>query len=183
MLASWHDVSRTDFFKKNGGSLNFPRVDVDQQNSRAMRIAPLHRLTTRTSDSLVRARSTMSMSAFFPPAVVAALPPHWVSWLDAALKLGDERVRDWPLMNPFHVLAVVAVYFTVIGVLVLLTKSNVLKKWEGKGIILIHNFNLFALSLYMLVECVRQAVNNNYTLFGNSIDRTANGLGVRVTAA
>ena len=35
----------------------------------------------------------------------------------------------------------------------------------------------------MLVECVRQAVSNNYTLFGNSIDRTANGLGVRVAVA
>jgi uncharacterized membrane protein len=81
-------------------------------------------------------------------------------------------------MNPYHALLVAGSYLILIALLVAVTKSSGWR-WEGKGIILVHNFNLFALSAYMLFECVRQAVTNNYSLFGNSIDMSSNGLGVR----
>jgi hypothetical protein len=65
-------------------------------------------------------------------------------------------------MNPYHALLVAGGYLALIAVLVGFTKSTGFR-WQGKGIILVHNFILWALSLYMLVECVRQAIAGGFS--------------------
>ena len=65
-------------------------------------------------------------------------------------------------MNPYHALLVAGGYLALIAVLVAFTKSTGFR-WQGKGIILLHNFVLWALSAYMLVECVRQAVAGGFS--------------------
>ena len=80
-------------------------------------------------------------------------------------------------MNPYHALLVALSYLVLIAVLVLFSKVTGVAL-KGKAIILVHNFNLWALSCYMAFECVRQALNSNYSLFGNGIDSSEKGLGM-----
>ena len=95
---------------------------------------------------------------------------HW-------LKKGDSRVRDWPLMNPYHMAAVVVAYLVLIPALAFVMKQRA-KPVNVRWFATLHNVNLTLLSLYMLVEVVRQAVMHRYSLFGNGVDHSAAGYGM-----
>lgn len=119
----------------------------------------------------------MSASLYFPSSVVENIPPETLKTIDSWLSLGDSRVGNWFLMNPFHMAVVTLSYLLTISFLVAFTKTLKLK-FDLKGAMLLHNFNLFALSAYMMIECIRQAVLNNYSLWGNGVDSTDKGLGM-----
>ena len=90
------------------------------------------------------------------------------------LKKGDTRVRDWPLMNPYHMAAVVAAYLILIPTLAAIMKQRA-KPVNVRLFATLHNINLTLLSLYMFVEIVRQAVTHRYSLFGNGVDHSSSG--------
>ena len=53
------------------------------------------------------------------------------------------------------------------------------KPFVFKTPMLMHNFLMTVLSLYMVVEFLRQAfVVGNYSVWGNTLDRSEKGLGV-----
>ncbi|MES1914469.1 MAG: hypothetical protein MHM6MM_006533 [Cercozoa sp. M6MM] len=90
---------------------------------------------------------------------------------------GNERVKDWPLMNPLHVLALIGGYLALIlllRVLMSFRSSGFKLRWP----MVLHNVFLFALSLYMAVEIMTQAMRNNYSWFGNAVDNSEAGHGM-----
>lgn len=94
---------------------------------------------------------------------------HW------ALSKQDPRVKDWPLLNPFHNLALVGGYLMLIFVLVQISKRRS-GPFPTKYLAMFHNLFCTILSLYMCVEIWRHAYLNNYSLFSQSVDRTSAGL-------
>jgi len=100
----------------------------------------------------------------------------WVQCVDLYQSQGDKRVKDWPLMNPVHMLMAVAAYLVVIGLLVLFMKNR--EPFKLKAFSTLHNIHLTALSAYMCIEIIRQAVINNYSLFGNAVDHSEDGYGM-----
>ena len=93
------------------------------------------------------------------------------------LSKGEPRVRDWFLMNPYHMLAVVTAYLVLIPTLAAFMKTRS-KPVNVRWLATLHNVNLTLLSLYMVVEVVRQAVAQGYSLFGNGVDHSASGHGM-----
>ena len=80
-------------------------------------------------------------------------------------------------MNPFHNLALVAMYLTTIFILTQIMK-RVSKPFPTKYLALWHNLFCTVLSLYMCLEIWRQAFIGRYSLLSESVDRTAAGLPV-----
>ena len=95
---------------------------------------------------------------------------HW-------LRKGDSRVREWPLMNPYHMAAVVVAYLVLIPALAAIMKQRA-KPVNVRLFATLHNINLTLLSLYMFVEVVRQAVTHRYSLFGNGVESGSAGFGM-----
>ena len=93
------------------------------------------------------------------------------------LNRGDSRVREWPLMNPSHMAAVVLSYLIVVPLLAFIMKQRS-KPVNVRWFATLHNINLTLLSLYMFVEIVRQAVTHGYSLFGNGVDHSSSGYGM-----
>jgi len=94
-----------------------------------------------------------------------------------ALTQGNPRVRDWPLMNPYHCLALILAYLAAIYTLVRIMKKQK-EPMKLKWVATVHNIHLTLLSLYMCIECIRQAVTNNYSLWGNGVDDSPKGYGM-----
>src|SRR5689334_6564344 len=68
----------------------------------------------------------------------------------------DERTQNWPLMNPYHMLAVGVAYLTII-----LIGKAVMNKREGFDLWVfrvLHNALLTTVSLYLTVEILRQVI-------------------------
>lgn len=112
--------------------------------------------------------------AQLPPAVQGPLNVaegyyHW------AMKHQDPRVKNWPLMNPFHNLALVFLYLSTIFVLTAVMK-RVSKPFPTKYLAMGHNLFCTLLSVYMCVEIWRQAYIGRYNIFSQSLDRTDAGL-------
>jgi len=103
-----------------------------------------------------------------------AVASEWYAW---ALDQGDPRVRDLPLMNPLHMVAFLVAYFAIVAALCRHTSTRG-SGYRIRWLVIVHNAHLLALSAYMLFELVRQAVINNYRLWGNPVDRTEKGLGM-----
>lgn len=100
----------------------------------------------------------------------------FATWLDQTLAKGDVRVRDWPLMDVRVVLVVMVAY--LVGIFVLVKYMKTRAAFELKWIPLFHNIHLCLLSLYMMVEVLRQAYIGGYSLFGNGVDKTEAGYGM-----
>ena len=106
----------------------------------------------------------------------ADLQERVVQLYQELLSHGNPRVKDWPMMNPLHCLALIAAYLVTVRVLMShTTKSG---GYNVKWLVILHNLHLFSLSLYMVVEIFRQARLNNYSLFSNGIDNSEKGYGV-----
>lgn len=115
-----------------------------------------------------------SLVAVAPPSIkgplaVAETYYHW------AMSKQDPRVKDWPLLNPFHNLALVLGYLMLIFVLVQISKCRK-TPFPTKYLAMFHNLFCTVLSLYMCLEIWRQAYLGGYSLFSQSVDRTAAGL-------
>lgn len=113
--------------------------------------------------------SSFLSSLAFPQSLAEAQ-----QWWQYALDKGHPRVKDWPLMNPIHVLSLTAAY--LIGIKLLTIYMSTREKVNVKNIASLHNLAMTLLSLYMCLETINQAfIQNSYTLFSNSIDSTPKG--------
>ncbi len=112
----------------------------------------------------------------FEGGVRSALPPSVNSWIDEALSHQHPLSKDFPLMNPFHVLLIIAAYLISLPIGRYIMKDR--KRLELKGFSMLHNFFLIVLSLYMCVESLRQAWNLGYGFAGNPVESSAKGLPV-----
>ena len=79
-------------------------------------------------------------------------------------------------MNPFHVVLITIGYLLSVFLGRLIMK--LLPRFELRTFSILHNLFLILLSLYMGVEITRQAVINNFGLFGNGVDTSAKGVGL-----
>jgi len=90
------------------------------------------------------------------------------------LAQGDKRVADWPLMNPVHTIAIIVLYLvTIFGLKKFMEKREAFKLSQFA---VVHNAHLCLLSLYMMVFTLREASKRGYSLFGNSLDTSEQGL-------
>jgi hypothetical protein len=76
-----------------------------------------------------------------------------------------------------HMLCVCVGYLVLIPTLALLMRLKA-KPFQPRLLATLHNVNLTLLSLYMLVEILRQAYQHGYSLFGNGVDHSAEGYGM-----
>jgi elongation of very long chain fatty acids protein 4 len=116
----------------------------------------------------------MELLNSFETGVRSALPPAWNQWIDASLKHQHPLAKDLPLMNPFHVILIIAAYLISLPVGRAIMKNR--KRLELKGFSMLHNSFLIVLSLYMCVESLRQAWSLGYGVAGNPVEETAKGL-------
>ncbi|KAJ3077871.1 hypothetical protein HK102_004907 [Quaeritorhiza haematococci] len=79
-----------------------------------------------------------------------------------------------PLMNPFHVVLLVAAYLAVVfvGKFLMSFRSQ---RFEIKTFSLFHNLFCLALSAYMCSSIVLEAINQKYSLWMNPMDESENG--------
>lgn len=94
-----------------------------------------------------------------------------VNWI---LESGDPRVRNWPLMNPFHVLAAIFAYFLVIYCLVRCMRRRD-EPFGLKNVVILHNLGLAGLSAYMFGTIALEAYERGYKFYGNAVDTTPAG--------
>jgi len=105
---------------------------------------------------------------------LSVLPPAWLETYKYALEQGNPHSKKFPLMNPFHAVLVIVAYMVIVfgGMAVMRNR----KQFTLTGFSLLHNASLVLLSGYMCFEIIRQAVINNFSLFGNGVDETNKGL-------
>jgi elongation of very long chain fatty acids protein 4 len=106
--------------------------------------------------------------------VRGVLPASWNQKINLALSAGNPLVKDFPLMNPFHVILISAAYLLCIRVGKMIMQNR--KPLELKTFSILHNTFLIVLSLYMTAESIRQAWLNGFSLFCNGVSTTAAGL-------
>ena len=80
-------------------------------------------------------------------------------------------------MRVDHMLMVVCAYLLLILTLALLMRFRS-KPFQVRAFATVHNLVLTLLSLYMLVEILRQAYVRHYSLFGNGVEHGFEGYGM-----
>jgi len=107
------------------------------------------------------------------------------SYISYLLSQGDPRTKNWPLLDFRVMLFFTLGYLWLVASLWLIMKYvPPMRRWEeGKGFnvkyfAVLHNIVLTALSAYMFVEILHQAIAQHYSLWGNAVDRSSNGLGM-----
>jgi len=109
-------------------------------------------------------------------AVKSLLPNPWLETYKYALEQGNPHARKLPLMNPFHAVLVTIAYLVIVFGGMALMRNRKKKQFTLQGFSLLHNGMLVCLSGYMCFEIIRQAVINNFSLFGNGVDTSNKGL-------
>jgi len=116
----------------------------------------------------------MNYVDFLEDSFKASLPDAWLSSYKNLLDHGNPHSKKFPLMNPFHVFLVGIAYLVIISVGQIVMKNR--KKFELRWFSLLHNGMMVCINGYMCVEIIRQALINDFTLFGNGVDTSAAGL-------
>jgi hypothetical protein len=75
--------------------------------------------------------------------------------------------KEFLLMNPVHVISIDLLYLSVVFLLHHLMKHR--EKFQLRFFALIHNAFLVLLSAYMFIGTVSEAINSNFSLWGNGI--------------
>ncbi|KAI9220112.1 long chain polyunsaturated fatty acid elongation enzyme [Blastocladiella britannica] len=96
----------------------------------------------------------------------ANAPEVAAKWVTFTASIKSPYASQLPLMNPAHMLFLVAAYLTVIGVGRAIM-SNVPVKFQVKSYALVHNAVLTFMSAFMCIEVLHQAYIGGYKLFGN----------------
>jgi len=106
--------------------------------------------------------------------IKSSVPVEWMGVYNRALEEGNPHSKKFPLMNPFHAVLVVIGYLIIVfgGMAVMRNR----KQFTLFGFSLLHNGMLVCLSAYMCYEIIRQAIVNNFSLFGNGVDASSKGL-------
>jgi len=106
--------------------------------------------------------------------IKSSLPAPWLENYKWAMSNGNPHAKTFPLMNPFHAILVAIAYLVIISVGKAVMRN--VKKFEMQWFSLLHNLSMVLLNGYACVEIIRQSQIGNYTLFGNGVDASANGL-------
>jgi len=106
--------------------------------------------------------------------ILSLLPASWLEYYTWAIENGNPHSKTFPLMNPFHAILVTIAYLIIIFVGQQIMANR--KKFEVQLFSLIHNGGMVLLNAYMCFEILRCALTSNFTLFGNGVDSSANGL-------
>jgi elongation of very long chain fatty acids protein 4 len=107
------------------------------------------------------------------------IPQDYITFIENFLKTGGSPLNArLPLMNPFHVIAITAVYLT--GIFLGRFIMSFLPKFEARGLMFFHNLAMVSLSAYMMVGVIQEAYNAKYTLFQNPADHTDAGFPVSI---
>lgn len=105
----------------------------------------------------------------------------WHYLVDSPVGKGnpDPRVADWPLLDDFMAPVAISVAYlvAVFGGIRFMKDRSPMTGFPIKQISLVHNFILFTLSLYMVVETLAASFENfgwakDFTLFCNPVDPT-----------
>jgi len=100
-----------------------------------------------------------------------ALPAQWGSNFKTLLETHKHPLtRDFPLLNPFHVLLILLAYVISVPIGKAVMKNK--KKFELKTFSMLHNTFLIILSSYMCIEVIRNALALNFSVFGNGVGTT-----------
>jgi len=101
--------------------------------------------------------------------VVSDVNPHLVREYDKILKTGDSLSKNFPLMNPFHVVLIVLGYLVVVfGGKALMSLKK--EPFRPRLFQILHNAFLALVSAFMAFECINQAFSHHYSLFQNRVD-------------
>lgn len=109
-------------------------------------------------------------------ASVAQAAPGVYALYEKALANGTPLSKNFPLMNPFHVLLIALSYLAILLV-GRFWMSKLKRPANVKGLQIVHNAFLVLLSLFMCVEgFVQTKIIGGYYWFGNPLDeQTSNG--------
>jgi elongation of very long chain fatty acids protein 4 len=110
----------------------------------------------------------MPMYSAFESLLVAVAPGAVSAAREWAASNQHPASAGYPLMDPVVIAFWVCLYYITIGSLIAITKAGVLPKMKLKGFGILHNFFLFALSLYMCVFTLACAVADGYKLVNNA---------------
>ncbi|TPX58200.1 very-long-chain 3-oxoacyl-CoA synthase [Powellomyces hirtus] len=92
------------------------------------------------------------------------------TWLSTSRSVHSQKL---PLQDPFHVALIIAGYLVMVfGGKKLMRNAN---KFQVKGLMLLHNAGLAALSAYMCLATLKEAYDQNYRLVGNLADESKQG--------
>jgi len=105
---------------------------------------------------------------------LTSLPGPYQKAYSQALLDGNPHSKRFPITNPFHVVLITIAYLVIVFGGMQIMKNR--QKFELFWFSLLHNGFLVMLSGYMGYEIIHQALAANYSLFGNGIDTSANGL-------
>jgi len=110
----------------------------------------------------------------FEDIVLSSIPETWLETYQWALSNGNPHSKTFPVMNPFHATLVGVAYLVIIfaGQAIMVNR----KKFELRWFSLLHNLGMVLLNGYMCYEIIRCALVDNFTLFGNGVDTSINGL-------
>uniref|UniRef100_A0A7S1N5I4 Elongation of fatty acids protein n=1 Tax=Eutreptiella gymnastica TaxID=73025 RepID=A0A7S1N5I4_9EUGL len=111
-------------------------------------------------------------------AIAEHVAPGSVAQHDAWMRANiNTHSKELPLMNPFDVFMFAMLYLLVLLVLRILMSvlPSAKETLPMKAFQLWHNFFLMALSFYMMVEIIRQAIINGYSVWFNNLDNSAAG--------
>jgi len=104
----------------------------------------------------------------------SSLPENYQKNLSVMMLEGNPNSRKFMLMNPFHTILISVGYLITIYLGMKIMKDR--KKFDLFWFSLLHNGILVMLSAYMCYESIHQALAGNYSLFGNGVDPSVNGL-------
>jgi elongation of very long chain fatty acids protein 4 len=108
----------------------------------------------------------------FESTLVAVAPGAVSAAREWAASNQSPASADYPLQDPIVIAFWVCVYYGGISALMAISKAGMLPKFELKGFGILHNFFLFALSLYMCVFTAACAVADGYRLANNAAPRS-----------
>lgn len=98
------------------------------------------------------------------------------------LTIADKRVAEWPLMSsPKYTIYLCIAYllFVAIGPQIMKTR----KALESRMFLMIYNFAMVLLNLYIFVELLTCALKSNYNWICTPVDYTDDPLAIRMAAA
>jgi len=106
--------------------------------------------------------------------VLSLAPQDVVANYRWALSKQHPNSKEFPLMNPFHVLLIIIGYFVTLLLLKKFMKNR--PRMELKALSFVHNSLLICLSLYMTYVPIREAIINNFSVFGNGVIEGPKGI-------
>ncbi|XP_063678574.1 very long chain fatty acid elongase 4-like [Bolinopsis microptera] len=97
------------------------------------------------------------------------------------LSFADKRVADWPLMSsPMYTIYLCVAYLVFVAVVPQIMAKR--KPLESRTALLIYNFAMVALNLYIFVELLTSALKSNYNWVCTPVDYSNDPLALRMAA-